>query len=104
MAIDGDWGKGSTSALANYFKNTKQVASTTGPTVELLGDLFLRSGRICKQPVVVKKVAAKIASDAGPVRNKAASGRKTVKRSEPARRPAAPPPDISGGIGIGGVF
>jgi Caspase domain len=104
MAIDGDWGKGSASALANYFKNTKQVASTTGPTVELLGDLFLRSGRICKQPVVVKKVTAKIASDTGPARNKAASGRKTFKRSESARRPAAPPPDISGGIGIGGVF
>lgn len=110
MAVDGDWGKGSTRALTDYYKNTKQAVSTTDPTVELLGDLFLRSGRICKQPVVVKKVRqANIASEqtSRPARinNAATGGRKTtVKRSEQPRRPAAPPPDISGGIGIGGVF
>ncbi|UVK47960.1 caspase family protein [Mesorhizobium sp. AR07] len=101
--VDGDWGTGSVRALADYYKNTKQVASTTEPTVGLLGDLFLRSGRICKQPVIVKAKPAKVASDAGSSRT--GSSRNTAKRSQVApRRPAAPPPDISGGIGIGGVF
>jgi hypothetical protein len=106
MTVDGDWGKGSIRALTDYYKNTKQVASATDPSVELLGDLFLRSGRICKQPVIVKKVKqpTKVASDTGPGRTKAAAGRKTVRRSQSGTRPAAPPPDISGGIGIGGVF
>ncbi|MCA0055519.1 caspase domain-containing protein [Mesorhizobium sp. B261B1A] len=103
MQIDGDWGTGSIRALTDYYKNTKQVAATTEPSVGLLGDLFLRSGRICKQPVIVKAKPAKIASDAAPSRN--GSVRTTAKRSQAApRRPAPPPPDISGGIGIGGVF
>jgi hypothetical protein len=102
MGVDGDWGKGSIRALTDYYRNTKQTASTD-PTVEVLSELFLRSGRICKQPVIVKKVR-QVASDANPARGKAASGRNTVKRSASPRRPAAPPPDISGGIGIGGVF
>ena len=108
MTVDGDWGKGSIRALTDYYRNTKQVAATTDPTVELLGDLFLRSGRICKQPVIVKKVnkPARVASDEGRgrVSGSAATGGKAARRSQPARRPAAPPPDISGGIGIGGVF
>jgi hypothetical protein len=103
MQVDGDWGTGSIRALTDYYKNTKQVASTTEPTVGLLGDLFLRSGRICKQPVIVKAKPAKVASEAGP--SQTSSGRKTAKRSQVApQRPAAPPPDIGAGIGIGGVF
>jgi hypothetical protein len=101
MAIDGDWGKGSVRALKDYYKNINQTLPGVEPTVELLGDLFLRSGRICKQPVVVP---AKVASDAGPARTSAAAGRKARSRSDPPVRPAAPPPDISGGIGIGGIF
>ena len=106
MTVDGDWGKGSVRALTSYYKNTKRVASMTEPTVELLGELFLRSGRICKDPVVVKKVKpARIASDAAPVRTKGAASRKTARSSKSeSSPPAAPPPDISGGIGIGGVF
>ena len=106
MTVDGDWGKGSIRALTDYYRNTKQVAATTEPSVELLGDLFLRSGRICKQPVIVKKVKqpSRIASDEGRGRAKAANTGKSVRRTQAAKRPAAPPPDISGGIGIGGVF
>jgi hypothetical protein len=111
-AVDGDWGKGSIRALSDYYRNTKQATASTEPTVELLGDLFLRSGRICKQPVVVKKKPAKVAmgnddDDDGSTSSKGAlsKGKKSGnKRSKPAARPAAPPPDISGGIGIGGVF
>ncbi|WP_353646907.1 caspase family protein [Mesorhizobium sp. WSM2239] len=106
MAVDGDWGKGSVRALNNFYVNTKQVAATAEPTVELLGDLFLRSGRICKQPVVVKKPRqTNVASDDG---RKATPGLKRNRKSRasaaPARAPAAPPPDISSGIGIGGIF
>lgn len=112
--IDGDWGKGSQRALGDYYRNTSQASTGTEPSVSLLGDLFLRSGRICKQPVIVKKVkvatmegtsTAKRNANAGPTRKSAgakparAQGKKAI-----SRRPAAPPPDISGGIGIGGVF
>lgn len=105
MPVDGDWGKGSIRAVTEYYRNTKQAGLSNDPTVELLSDLFLRSGRICKQPVLVKKVKpAKIASGTGPARMGTSTSRKTVRRSAPASRPAPPPPDISGGIGIGGVF
>jgi len=112
MEVDGDWGKGSTRALTDYYRNTKQQVSTTEPTVALLSELFLRSGRICKQPVAVKKT--NVASDAGPrssTKAKQSSGKsgggKAKQRntkSSGGSRPAAPPPDISGGIGIGGIF
>lgn len=105
MSVDGDWGKGSARALSDYYRNTKQAGLSTAPSVELLSDLFLRSGRICKQPVVVAKVKPPkvVASETGPGRTGAAT-RKNTRRSEAPRRPAPPPPDISGGIGIGGVF
>ena len=57
-AVDGDWGKGSVRAAHRLLQEhqAEHIASTE-PTVGLLGDLFLRSGRICKQPVIVKKKA-----------------------------------------------
>lgn len=107
QSVDGDWGKGSVRALGEYYRNTKQAVASTDPTAELLGDLFLRSGRICKEPVVVKKVKAVASNDGVSAKSTKASssakGRKQSKGST-AARPAAPPPDISGGIGIGGVF
>ncbi|ANT51883.1 caspase family protein [Mesorhizobium amorphae] len=103
--IDGSWGKGSVRAVTNYYRNTRQTASTTEPTVELLSDLFLHSGRVCKDPVLVKAKPARVSTGLAPARGKAATNRKAGKASKPqASRPAAPPPDISGGIGIGGVF
>jgi hypothetical protein len=107
--IDGDWGKGSQRALGDYYRNTKQASANLEPSVALLGDLFLRSGRICKQPVMVKKV--KVATTDATNRKANASKKSTIAKSARtqgnkavSRRPAAPPPDISGGIGIGGVF
>lgn len=103
MAVDGDWGKGSARALGDYFRNTSQEATAQGPTVELLSELFLRSGRICKAPVIVKRTAQNVGADRGrgepTSRRSGSSGRKSG-----GSRPAAPPPDISGGIGIGGIF
>lgn len=104
MTVDGSWGKGSVRALTSYYKNTARTASATEPTVELLSDLFLHSGRVCKDPVVVRKIKpAKVASEAAPAR-KGAGSRKAARSQQQSSRPAAPPPDISGGIGIGGVF
>ncbi|MFA6153357.1 caspase domain-containing protein [Mesorhizobium sp.] len=103
MTVDGDWGKRSVQALNSYYRNTNRPAPATEPTVELLGDLFLHSGRVCKDPVIVKASRSKVASDAA--RKKAAAGRKpSPTQRSPSSRPAAPPPDISGGVGIGGVF
>ena len=48
-------GKGSQRALGDYYRNTKQSTATTDQASQLLGDLFLRSGRICKQPVIVRR-------------------------------------------------
>lgn len=105
MAVDGDWGKGSVRALNDYYKNTKQVAAAGEPTVELLGDLFLRSGRICKAPVIVKKVRQTNVASQDVDGKPAPKGTGNAKRrSSPARAPAPPPPDISSGIGIGGIF
>jgi hypothetical protein len=110
QTVDGDWGAGSVRALSDYYRNTKQQVASTGPTVDLLSELFLRSGRICKQPVIVKKVATAVSRDDSGASvgkatgsGKAGGGKKDAKRSG-GTRPAAPPPDISGGIGIGGVF
>lgn len=109
MEVDGDWGKGSMRALADYYRNTSQPGAGTEPSVELLSELFLRSGRICKAPVAVKP--AKLASqtvrrnDAKAAASTGKKARGTGKRpASAASRPAAPPPDISSGIGIGGVF
>jgi hypothetical protein len=112
QSVDGDWGSGSVRALADYFRNTKQQVAATEPTVDLLSELFLRSGRICKQPVIVKKVASAASGDNGSGSSagkaggggKAGSGKKGGGKRSGGTRPAAPPPDISGGIGIGGVF
>ncbi len=107
--VDGDWGKGSQRALGDYYRNTKQASMNMEPSVSLLGDLFLRSGRICKQPVIVKKVKVATTDATNRKANaskKSAGGKaaRTQGNKAVSRRPAAPPPDISGGIGIGGVF
>lgn len=105
LQVDGDWGKGSLHALSDYYRNTKQAGKPDEPSVDLLSDLFLRSGRVCKEPVIVKPKPTSVVTDA---EDKAAgAGRKQNGRRSPAagRRPAAaPPPDLSGGIGIGGIF
>jgi hypothetical protein len=106
MTVDGDWGKGSVRALNEYYRNTKQAAAATDPTVELLGDLFLRSGRICKEPVIVKRVAQNVQTLSGSRQDPGTKGKGKRKQSsqQPSRAPAPPPPDISSGIGIGGIF
>ena len=104
LKIDGDWGKGSVRALQGYYRNTGQKPADDQPSFALLSDLFLHSGRVCKDPVIVKQPAATVASDVG-AGSVPGSSRKAARRPRDTGRPAvAPPPDISAGIGIGGVF
>jgi hypothetical protein len=81
------------------------------PNVDVLGDLFLRSGRICRQPVAAKPVKTATIDRQSSGKSKAkAAGRANNDRKQKASggtarsKPAAPPPDIGAGIGIGGVF
>ena len=69
----------------------------------LLGDLFLRSGRICKQPVIVKKVKSSygLHRTTGPARPGGKGKKRASVRATTSPRTSA---DIGGGIGIGGVF
>ena len=102
--VDGEWGPGSRRALSDYLKRTKQNEGVLEPSVELLGDLFLRSGRICRQPVAAPKTATLNKQSTGK-KTKATTSRADRKPPRTARsRPAAPPPDIGAGIGIGGIF
>ena len=103
QTVDGVWGPGSRKALGDYYKRTKQQAELE-PSVNLLSDLFLRSGRICRQPVAAPKVT-KTATMTKQSLGKAGKAKADRSAKKPARsRPAAPPPDIGAGIGIGGIF
>jgi hypothetical protein len=107
QSVDGVWGPGSRKALSDYLRRTKQEADALEPSVALLSDLFLRSGRICKQPVAAPKPVRTVRAqqDDGGSDTKASRSKKSGGKARSERKkPAAPPPDIGAGIGIGGVF
>ena len=103
MSVDGDWGPGSKRALGEYLRRTKQDQASLDPTVDVLSDLFLRSGRICKEPVRVTKTATLDKGGKAQSSNRS-SGQKDKGTQRAKKRPAPPPPDIGAGIGIGGIF
>lgn len=104
MAVDGDWGPGSRRALDEYLRRTDQNQVSLDPTVDVLSDLFLRSGRICKEPVRVTKTATLDKGRKAQESTNRASGQKQKATQRAQKRPAAPPPDIGAGIGVGGIF
>ncbi|WP_442579506.1 caspase family protein [Mesorhizobium sp. ASY16-5R] len=110
QAIDGVWGPGSRKALGEYLQRTNQNQDILEPNVDLLGDLFLRAGRICRQPVAAKPVKTATIDRESAGKSKAkATGRGNDRKQKASggtarSKPAAPPPDIGAGIGIGGVF
>ncbi len=111
QTVDGVWGPGSRKALGEYLRRTSQSQDALEPNVDVLSDLFLRSGRICRQPVAAPKPVKTATIDREPPGGKSktkASGRNdrkaTSSRNAGRSKPAAPPPDIGAGIGIGGVF
>ncbi|MEM8812620.1 MAG: caspase family protein [Pseudomonadota bacterium] len=115
LAIDGIWGRGSRAALRGYYQGKNLPVATEQPSLELLTKLFLDTGRICRQPkrrvvpassnnsVATTRTRTQRASRA--TSSRSSKGRTTRKRSGTTRKkPAALPPDISAGVGIGGVF
>ncbi len=48
MKVDGDWGKGSRTALTSYFLSKKQVPTSLEPTVELVARLKTESKVVCE--------------------------------------------------------
>jgi hypothetical protein len=111
MAVDGDWGAGSKRALTDYYRFSKKTApEELEPTADLYAELaFLPEGkRVCKwkEPVKPPKPVrtTSISADDEPAVGRTKAGKGKGKGTKAAKRPAAPPPDISSGIGIGGVF
>lgn len=108
QTVDGVWGPGSRKALGDYLRRTNQNQDVLEPNVDLLSDLFLRAGRICRQPVAAPKPVKTATIDrqsGGKSKAKAADRNdRKATRNNARSKPAAPPPDIGAGIGIGGVF
>ncbi|WMS44150.1 caspase family protein [Acuticoccus sp. MNP-M23] len=122
MRIDGDWGRGSRGALRKYLKEKNLSADSLDPSVSMLNRTSLDSGRICREPVIIKRKKSVNVAKRTPARatvrkqrTKRAS-RKTVpsfrKRaakgqsrkaqvSRRAQRREALPPDLQMGVGIG---
>ncbi len=124
MAIDGDWGRGSRGALEKYLKAKNLTADSLDPSMALLNRTSLDSGRICREPVIIKRkevnVAARTPAKASvPTRTraqKATSSKKSIPSfrrsaakgqsrkaqvSRRAQRREALPPDLQMGVGIG---
>ena len=110
--IDGDWGSGSVRALSEYYRRTKQSYDNTDPNIDLLSKLYLRSGRICPEPVVPREKnqvrKEKGSPEKGVAQQKGKGGGKAVaqraKSGGAPKKAEAPPPDIRSAIGIGGIF
>jgi len=111
LEIDGLWGKGSKAALADYRRRKRLPSASNAPSIDLLTKLFLDTGRICPEPRRKKQVVKtsnrnykkRAASSSSSRTSK--SKRQSSRRSNKARKkPAVLPPDISAGVGIGGIF
>ena len=103
MGIDGVWGPGSRKALSAFYRESGRQPGPMEATVEVLGELYLQPGRVCRAPVrIVRNTIAPEAPAAAAHRR----GATRPTRAEPPVRaaPAPLPPGISTGIGIGGVF
>ena len=56
MAVDGDWGKGSRTALTSYFLSKKKVPTSLEPTAELVAQLQRESQVVCAVQVARAKI------------------------------------------------
>jgi hypothetical protein len=106
LAIDGDWGKGSRKALADFYRETGQPATDLEPSLEALTALYMQSGRVCRAPApVVRREVADAGGTSARTRGAAQpQAQRAARPAQPARKPLPLPPDIGAGIGIGGVF
>jgi uncharacterized membrane protein YgcG len=60
MTVDGDWGPGSRRALGSYLAATRQSQTDLQPNAEVLTDLFLRAGRVCREPEAAPRLIVPI--------------------------------------------
>ena len=120
MAIDGDWGAGSKRALREYLTGTKQPVGDLEPSVSVLNKALLQSGRICREPVIIKRQPAPAVARTEPTRRTVKRPDKPIiqsvqsfrrrevrgrspqaQRERRVQRRQALPPDLSAGVGIG---
>ncbi|MEO1104288.1 MAG: hypothetical protein AAFW98_11235, partial [Pseudomonadota bacterium] len=124
MSIDGLWGPGSRRALQRYLAATKQPTSDLQPSLPILNRTMLESGRICREPVIIKRkrnvnVARTTpnrqiqrqprrtqrttrSQAVKPFRRRAAQGQsRPAQRQRRVQRRQALPPDLRMGVGIG---
>jgi hypothetical protein len=95
--IDGDWGKGSRSALRHYFAAKKESVVTTDASEEILARLTDEQGTICEPVVVVKKSPPKTQ----PATQQATTS--TPHKSSPPAASPAPTQNIGPKIKPGGL-
>ena len=93
--VDGDWGKGSRTALRRYFAAKQESVPGTDPTEVLLARLTDEDGRVCEPPA--PKVAKPVKPKSTPPATQAGTGKgkgKATTSSQPrvASEPAAAPP------------
>jgi len=119
MAIDGIWGPGSRGALRRFLEAKGQPGDSLEPTRELLNRTMLESGRICREPVIIKRQEKPKVAARTPARQNVRTNRREQKKvpsfrrrapqgqSRPAQRARreqrreALPPDLQMGVGIG---
>jgi len=86
MAVDGDWGKGSRTALTSYFLSKKQVPTSLEPTAELVGKLQRESQVVCAVQVARAKIVPGKTKAILPVKARAeGTGKKNNFKPKPGR-------------------
>lgn len=104
MRIDGDWGRGSRKALGDFFAATRQQGLPLEPSIDVLTSLFLQSGTLCAAPKRVARRSEGISDASDGSSNRSSRRNSSGRKSSGSKKPAALPPDISAGVGIGGIF
>jgi hypothetical protein len=96
-ALDGDWGRGSRSALEAYGKAAGSMPDTLDPTPVLLRTLqALPDGKLCPDPPKPKPAAPAATSSSRPKQpEKAPTQRQNTPAPAPAPKPAKKQPDIA---------
>lgn len=80
MRVDGDWGRGSRTALTSYFLAKKTVPDTLEPTPALLSRLRNETRVVCTVRVAKVRVAKKKDTPAKAIAKKKAARKKVEKR------------------------
>jgi len=85
MSVDGDWGRGSRTALTSYFLSKKQVPTSLEPTDELVGKLQRESQVVCAVQVARAKIVPGKTKAILPVKARAEGTGKSTRTPKPGR-------------------